>query len=293
MVCKYLTHALNNKGSLGFTTRAMLTLQNGVIDETLQHGPSKRYLRQTSHYHVARQLAVMQSSGLQLRLPMGHEDLHGSALHRMMTCVRYDPLDLGLKCKIPTGVYKPLLDLCTDFHELCLPNKRKLTFLSTTELAQKFGKAVNSKHKLALNQAIKIINRNHLSGEDINHPSFNRIAPLSLHDRIVCNPQIRTELRCHNTEHLYSQEVNERECRALSLLHKHQREHTQQQRDKQASRRKANVSQPTRREEVMDLDTDRHPTQQSLQRRRPEREASVNDGRKTPTAEHLPARNPR
>ena len=152
MVCKYLTHALNNRGSLGFTTRAMLTLQNSVIDETLQHGPSKRYLRQTSHYHVARQLAVLQSSGLQLGLPMGHEDLHGNALHRMMTCVRYDPHDLGFECKIPAGVYKPLLDLCTDFHELCLPNRRKLTILSTTELAQKFGKAVNSKHKLALNQ---------------------------------------------------------------------------------------------------------------------------------------------
>lgn len=177
MVCKYLTQALNDNGSLGFTTRALLILQNSVIDETLQHAPSKRYLRQTSHYHVARQLAVMQSSGLHLAMPIGHEALHGNALNKMMTCVSYDPRDLGLECRIPPETYKPLLDLCTNFQELCLPNKRKLTFLSTTELAQKFGKAVTNKHKLALNQVTKIVNRNHLSGEDINHSSFNHIAP--------------------------------------------------------------------------------------------------------------------
>ena len=39
----------------------------------------KRYLRQTSHYRVTRQLAVMQRSGLQLGLPTGSEDLHGNA----------------------------------------------------------------------------------------------------------------------------------------------------------------------------------------------------------------------
>ena len=136
MVCRYLTQALNDNGSLGFTTRALLILQNSVIDETLQHAPSKRCLRQTSHYHVARQLAVMQSSGLHLAMPLRREALHGNGLNRMMTCVRYDPHDLGLECKIPPETYRPLLDLCTNLQELCLPNKRKLTLLITTQLAQ-------------------------------------------------------------------------------------------------------------------------------------------------------------
>ena len=70
---------------------------------------------------------------------------------------------------------------------------------------------------------------NHLSREAITHPSFNRIA---------YKTAVLAELSSHTDtngahmsqhEHLYSLEINEQKSRALSLLHRHQQEHTQQQ----------------------------------------------------------------
>ena len=246
LTCKYLTKALNDKGALGFTTRAMLTLQNGVIDETLNHAPSRRYLRQTSHYHLARKLAILQTSDLELAVPEGHNDLCGNALSKTISLVQYDPCDLGIACKIPPEVFKPLLDICTNFRELCLPNKRKVIFLSTLELARKFGKTITNKHKLALNQLTKIVNRNHLSSDDIIEPSFNHIAPLCIEDRILRNPDILKELQGPNTQQVHSQEINEIECRALALLQQHQHEHREEQLRLNRSRRKQNVRKPRR-----------------------------------------------
>ena len=78
-------------GASGLHTQAMLTLQHGVIDKTLRHAPSKRYLKQTSHYHISRQLAVVHSSNLELAVPAGHGGPHGNGLNRMMMTIRYDP----------------------------------------------------------------------------------------------------------------------------------------------------------------------------------------------------------
>lgn len=129
--------------------------------------------------------ASSDAEGLHLAMPIGYEALLGNALNTMMTCVTYDPHDLGLECRLPPKTLKPLLDLCTNFQELCLPNKRKLTFLSTTELARKFGQPVINKYKLALNQVTKIVKRNQLSGEDTNHSNFNHTGPLSVLDGVI------------------------------------------------------------------------------------------------------------
>ena len=66
LTCTYLTKAVNEKGPLEFVTCPVLLLQNEFISELLKQGPSARYLRQTSHYHIARQLTVVQTSGLEL-----------------------------------------------------------------------------------------------------------------------------------------------------------------------------------------------------------------------------------
>ncbi len=92
-----LAKALNDKGPLGFVTRPMLMLQNDIIGESLKQGPSAGYLRQTSHYHLACQLTVLQTSGLELTVPAGHRDLQGNSLSSTLSKARYDPCYLGLE----------------------------------------------------------------------------------------------------------------------------------------------------------------------------------------------------
>ncbi len=105
LTCTYLTNALNDTGPLGFATRPMLLLQNELISETLKQGPSVRCLRKTLHYHLARQLTVLQTSGLALSVPAGHQDLQGNARSSTLAKARYDPCYLGLKQVILPQVY--------------------------------------------------------------------------------------------------------------------------------------------------------------------------------------------
>ncbi len=143
LTCTYLAKALNDKAPLGCVTRPMLMLQNEIIDESLKQGPSARYLRQTSHYHLARQLTVLQTSGLELTVPAGHRDLQGTSLSSTLSKARYDPCYLGLEQVIPPEIYHKLLEITDNFAELCLPNKQKVILLSTSEIALKFGRVLH------------------------------------------------------------------------------------------------------------------------------------------------------
>ena len=144
LTCTYLAKALDDKGPLRFFTRPMLMLQNGTIGESLSQGPSARYLRQTSHYHLARQLTVLQTSNLELTVRAGHRDLRGNSLSNTMSKTRYDPCYLGLQQVIPPEIYHKLLEITDSFASLCLPNTQKVILLSTSELALKFGRVVTN-----------------------------------------------------------------------------------------------------------------------------------------------------
>ena len=111
LTCTYLTKALNDKGPLGFVTRPMLLLQIEIIGESLKQAPSAGYLRQMSHYHLARQLTVLPTSGLELTVPAGHQDLRGNALSCTLSKARYDPCYLDLEQVIPPEVYHKLLEV--------------------------------------------------------------------------------------------------------------------------------------------------------------------------------------
>ena len=79
LTCTYLTKVQMIKAPCGLTCPVLL-LQNKTIVGLLKQGPSARYLRQASHYHLARQLTVLQTSGLKLTVPAGHRDLQGNSL---------------------------------------------------------------------------------------------------------------------------------------------------------------------------------------------------------------------
>ena len=70
--CRYLVQALDDIGSRGLVTRHLLLLQDKAIGVALTQPSNKQSLRQTSHYHLARQLATLQRSILQLTFPQGH-----------------------------------------------------------------------------------------------------------------------------------------------------------------------------------------------------------------------------
>ena len=122
-----------DKGPLGFVTRPMLMLQNEILGESLKQGPNARYLRQTSHYHLARQLTVLQTSGLELTVPAGHRDLRGNSLSSTLSKTRYDPCYLGLEqviyiLKIQPSRYRssPLPKMPNSFSasDICQPVSR-------------------------------------------------------------------------------------------------------------------------------------------------------------------------
>ena len=199
VTCTYPTKALHDKAPLIFVIHPMLLLQNEINGESLKQGPSARYLRQTSHYHLARQLTVQQTSGLELTVPAGHRDLRGNSLSSTLSKARCDPCCLDLEQVIPPEVYHRLLEVTDNFAEMCLPNRPKPKLLSTSELALKFGRVITNQHKKALNQLTKLLN---LAIDHIHGARFQNVGPLSIQDSTVVRPEIVSELRSRNTDHL-------------------------------------------------------------------------------------------
>ncbi len=123
-----------------------------------------------------------------------------------------------------------------------MPNKQKVILLSTSELALKFGRVITNQHKKALNQLTKLLNQYHLANDDIHGARFQNVGPLSIQDRTVVRPEIVSELRSRNTDHLDSREINDIECRALAMLREHSVLHPAR------NSRKSNKNKPCRRD---------------------------------------------
>ncbi len=68
------------------------------------------------------------------------------------------------------------------------------------------------------------------------------MGPLSIQDRTVVRPEIVSELRSRNTDHLDSREINDIECRALAMLRE------QSLLNPARNSRKSNKNKPCRRE---------------------------------------------
>ena len=199
---------------------------------------NKRSLRQTSHYHLARQLATLQRSGLQLTFPQGHATLRGNALSETLSKIHYDPQDLGLACKIPIEVFRPLMDIVNNMTELCGRSAHMHVMLSADELKLKlkYGNIVRKEHKVALNQLTKILNRDQ-TNVDITGPTFRHSAALSKDERVIKRPEILSDLTGQGTRHLQSHSMNSVECSALQLLQQYHHE-VSKKRPSEPSKRK-------------------------------------------------------
>jgi len=48
-------------------------------------------------------------------------------------------MDLGLACRVPSEIFKPVLDIVNDTSELCVRSAHRNIMLSTEELKLKYG----------------------------------------------------------------------------------------------------------------------------------------------------------
>ena len=143
---------------------------------------------------------------------------------------------LGLSCKIPVEVFRPLMDIVNNITELCGRSAHRHVMLSTDELKLKYGNIIKKEHKVALNQLTKILNRGQ-TNVDITGPTFKHSAALNKNERVIKRPEILSDLTGKGTEHLQSHSMNSAECSALQLLQQYHHE-VSKQRPSEPSKRK-------------------------------------------------------
>lgn len=78
MIAKNLVLALNDKGTLGFITGSLLQLQDSIIGSAIKHNKRKLALKDTAHYHLAKQLAIIRHAGLDDKVPIHKRVLAGN-----------------------------------------------------------------------------------------------------------------------------------------------------------------------------------------------------------------------
>ena len=181
--------------------------------------------------------------------PQGHATLRGNALSETLSKIHYDPRDLGLACKIPIQVFRPLLEIVTSIKELCGRSGHRHVMLSTDEPKLKYGNIVRKEHKVAPNQLTKIMNRDQTNA-DIMGPTFKHSAALSKDERVIKQSQILSDLSSQSTDHLQSHGMNAVECSAQQLLQQYHHEVSKQKPIAPLKRKRGT---PQRREAHTDL----------------------------------------
>ena len=229
-VAQHMVAALNDEGSLGMITRALLQLQNDIIGSAIEAKQNRITARHTAHYHLARQMAVIKEAGIQIATPADHPSLGGNALAAAMSRMRYSRSDIGDTCTIPLAVYQPLLELgLKDFRDL-LAGGRKIAFLSTQDLSKKYGKKVKPRHKIALNRLTKIVNSAHLHLDASQWRKWNTTSALDNTSRVLRNPEMFSELRSADARYVDCPDLDEHVDNALQRLQRwHQRRETRKQ----------------------------------------------------------------
>ena len=163
--------------------------------------------------------------------------------------IHYDPQDMGLACKVPVEVFRPLIEIVNNVTELCGRSAHRHLMLSTDEFKLKYGNIVRKEYKVALNQLTKILNRDQ-TDVDIIGPAFRHSTALSKSERVIKRPEILSDLTSQGTEHLQSQSMSAIECSALQLLQQHHSEVRNRQDCAQSKRKRGK---PQRREAHTEL----------------------------------------
>ena len=94
-------------------------------------------LRQVTHYHLARKLAVIQAAGLKLAIPVGRADLTGNLLCTQIAALKLDLNGGGYVKEVPVSTYLPLLELGYSSFADLVTRDRTPAIISVTELGKR------------------------------------------------------------------------------------------------------------------------------------------------------------
>ena len=137
MIMRSLTYSLLDKGQLGMVSQALLYLQNSTVGSVSENGQTKQALKHVRHYHLARNLAILQACGMGLRFPQNMKTLEGNMLAQQMANVNQGGESLGLEMTIPADICMPLMQLGYDNFAGLLCRQSRPTLISTTDLSRK------------------------------------------------------------------------------------------------------------------------------------------------------------
>ena len=158
---KYLIRALNDRGPLGMTTRALLARQHAKVAGMQNMGKAfdrPRLQKETRHLHLIKQISLLKEAGMEAT---GTDDTLNKCL-QLGRCgmvdglfnAGYDPLGLGMRMEIPPNVYLPLLELGLDSLEhLVQTEAGNKIMIQASHLQRVRGGLVTIRHNHALNQS--------------------------------------------------------------------------------------------------------------------------------------------
>ena len=168
-----LIKALNDRGPLGTVTRELLPVQqkmtgglaSGVIDA------------HAAHCNLARQAQLAKEAGITIQEPCAPTDLdeqsqqltisreEGNTIQpdlcgigRAIRDIGYDPRTLGVHEQIPMELLLPLMEIgIRDLTQITVGGRGKVMF-NTTDLQNKYGRAVKKEQMCALNKISILLN---------------------------------------------------------------------------------------------------------------------------------------
>ena len=147
----YLSKALNDKGPLGLSTKALLEAEKACIGNipTLETGlQDKRFLKFIRHFHIMNRVSLIRCSGLFIQTP-DKEVLAalGTNLETLLNVVDLNGVT------IPSRIYVPLMEIgLLDLHQCIQTEHKAECFLPASNLKYHTKDRVRPRHKIAINR---------------------------------------------------------------------------------------------------------------------------------------------
>ena len=180
----YLSKALNDKGPLGQSTKALLEAEKTCIGNspTLETGlQNKRFLKFIKHFHIMNRVSLIRCSGLFIQTIQTPDKEVLAALGTNLETL-LNVVDLN-GVTIPSRIDVPLMEIgLLDLHQ-CIQTEHKVEcFLPATSLKHHTNDRVWPRHKIAMNRLALLFSE---GGSTLNALEYKSCADLSWEARKV------------------------------------------------------------------------------------------------------------
>ena len=188
----YLSKALNDKGPLGQSTKALLEAEKACIGNipTLETGlQDKRFLKFIRHFHIMNRVSLIRCSGLFIQTP-DKEVLAalGTNLETLSNVVDLNGVN------IPSRIYVPLMEIgLLDLHQCIQTEQKAECFLPASNLKHHTKDRVRPRHKIAINRLALLLSE---GGSTLNALEYKSCADLPWEARKVAPSLASGKERC-------------------------------------------------------------------------------------------------